>query len=167
VATVYHQWPAAAAALPAATFPQLVKAAGTNFPVPGYAFDAAADETFYFDFSAENYGSGNVTVEVWWYADTATSGVVRWSAAIAAITPDTDSTDIETKAFGTAATFDDTHLGTTGQRLHRAPIAVSSLDSLASRDDVRLRVQRVGSNGADTMTGDAIAVRVTASYSDT
>lgn len=167
MATVYHQWTADAAKLPASTFPQLVRVAGTNFPVPGYAFDAAADEVMYLDFSAESYGSGNVTVEVLWYADTASSGVVRWSAAIAAITPDTDSTDIETKAFGTAATFDDTHLGTTGQRLHRASITVTSLDSLASRDDVRLRISRVGSNAADTMAGDAIAVRIIASYSDT
>ena len=167
MATVYQQWTADAAKLPTSGFPQLVRANGTNFPVPGYAFDASSDETFYFDFSAENYGSGNVTVEVWWYAANATSGVVRWSAAIAAITPDTDSTDIETKAFGTAATFDDTHLGTTGKRLHRASITVSSLDSLAARDDVRLKVARVASNGADTMANDAVAVRVIASYSDT
>lgn len=155
------------AALLASTFPAFSKVNGTNFPVTGLAYDAAADEAAFWKLGAILYGSGNLTLDLEWYADTASSGVVRWGAAIAAITPDTDSQDIETKAFATENTVDDTHLGTTGQRLHRASITISNLDSLAAGDVVWLRIRRVGSNGADTMTGDAILVKATLSYSDT
>lgn len=165
--TVYQTFVPETAALPTSTFASPVKNNGTNFPVTGLAFDAAADEAAFWKFRALKYGSGNVTVEIDWYADTATSGVVRWGVAIGAITPDTDTTDIETKALATENTVDDTHLGTTGQRLHRAIVTVSNLDSLALDDNVHIRIRRIGSNGADTMTGDAILDQFTVTYSDT
>lgn len=167
MATVYWPFEARSAELRTTVFPQLVRANGTTIPIAGYAFDAAADEAMFFDFPAVLYGSGNLTVWVDWYADTASTGVVRWGAAIACITPDTDTQDVETDGLATQNTVDDTHLGTTGQRLHRAIITVSNLDSIAANDDVRLQIMRVGSNGADTMAGDAIVTRVTVSYSDT
>lgn len=140
---------------------------GTNFPIAGLAFDAATQETCYFRFSAVGYGSGNVTVTVEWYADSATANGITFGASLAAITPNTDSQDIETKAFATENTASDTHLGTTGQRLHSFDITVSNLDSLAAMDDVALRLRRVPSDGSDTMTGDAIVTRVIVAYSDT
>jgi hypothetical protein len=151
----------------ATAFPQYVKTNGTSSAVSGLAFDAAATETAYWDWAAFSYGSGNVTVDVEWYADTASSGVVRWEAAIAAITPNTDSTDVETKAFATATAFDDTHLGTTGQRLHEASIVVTNLDSIAANDEVQLKLSRLGAHANDTMAGDAILRAVHLSYSDT
>lgn len=163
---MYWPFEARSADLRSTAFPQLVRANGTAIPISGYAFDAAVEEAIFFDFPAENYGSGNVTVDVLWYADTATSGVVRWSAQLAAITPDTDSQDVETDALATAATVDDTHLATVGQRVHRAVITITALDSLAARDEVRLRVARVAANAADTLTGDAVCVRVIVSYAD-
>lgn len=140
---------------------------GTNFPVPGLAFDATTQETCFFRFAATSYGSGNVTVTVEWYADTASANGVVFGASLAAITPDSDSQDIETKAFAAENTASDTHLGTTGQRLHSFAITVSNLDSIAAADDVTLRLRRVPSDGSDTMTGDAIVTRVKVSYSDT
>jgi len=151
----------------ASTFPAYVKNNGTNFPVAGLAFDAATEEKAYFKLRAHNYGSGNLTLELEWYADTTSSGVVRWGARIAAITPDTDSQDIETDALATQQTVDDTHLGPTGQRLHRASITISNLDSLAADDFIMLEISRVGANAADTMAGDAILVSAQLSYSDT
>lgn len=151
----------------ASTFPQLLMPQGTSFPVPGLAFDAAADETAYWDVRALGYGSGNVSLEVDWYADTASSGDVVWEGSIAAITADSDTTDVETKSFATAVTVTDSHLGTTGQRVHRATVAVSNLDSLAANDDLRIRIRRLGSSGSDTMSGDAILLRATVKYSDT
>lgn len=148
-------------------FPQSVRIDGTNFPVEGLAFDASADEACCAKFKAIAYGSGNLTLTLFWYADTATSGVVRWEGAIAAITPDSDSQDVETKAFATATTTDDTHLGTTGQRVHVCTVAISNLDSIAADDMAWLRIRRIGSNGADTMTGDAILICAEISYSDT
>lgn len=140
---------------------------GTNFPVPGLAFDATTQETVFFRFPALSYGSGNVTVSVDWYADTASANGIVFGASLAAITANTDTTNIETKAFATENTGSDTHLGTTGQRLHSFDITVSNLDSIAAGDDVTLRLRRVPANGSDTMTGDAIVTRVIVSYSDT
>lgn len=147
-------------------FPQNVMFAGTNFPSEGLAFDAALDEACVAKFKVVTYGSGNLTLTLFWYADTATSGVVRWEGAIACITADTDTQDVETKAFATATTFDDTHLGTTGQRLHTCTVTISNLDSITTGDICWLRIRRIGSNAADTMTGDAILVAAEISYSD-
>jgi hypothetical protein len=104
-----------------------------------------------------------------WYADTGTSGTVTWEAQLAAITPDTDSQDIETDGLATLNFAQDTHLGTVGQRLHTVAITLSNLDSLAANDFVTLRVARDANatNATDTLTGDAILVLVTLSYSDT
>lgn len=148
-------------------FPAFVKADGSNYPVEGLAFDAGADEGVFVTFAATSYGSGNLTVRFLWYADSASSGNVVWGATIAAITPDSDTQDIETDGLATEATVTDSHLGTTGQRLHTAAATVSSLDSLAVGDYVTLRIRRLGTNGSDTMTGDAILVKVIVEYSDT
>ena len=146
-------------------FPQYVRNLGTNFPVSGLAFGDSAMEACFYKFRAVDYVSGNLTLALDWYADTAVSGVVRWLAAIAVITPDTDTQDVETKAFGTDASVDDTHLGTTGQRLHRALLTISSLDSLAAEDWVVLRIRRWGNDAADTLSGDAILTEATLIYS--
>ncbi|MFD9949825.1 hypothetical protein ACFWYW_55850 [Nonomuraea sp. NPDC059023] len=148
-------------------FPQPVKANGTNYPVSGLAFDASSTESVYFKRRLANYGSGNITLNITWYADTASSGVVRWSAAIACITPNTDSQDPETKSFATATDTDDTHLGTTGQRVHGHDIVISNLDSAAAGDVAWIRLQRLGGHANDTMTGDAILTEAELSYSDT
>jgi hypothetical protein len=151
----------------ASAFPQFVKANGTNFPVSGLAFDASADESAFWKWLAQNYGSGNLTVNIDWYADTASSGDVVFGAAIAAMTQNADSQDVETKAFATANTVTDTHLGTTGQRLHRCTITISNLDAIAADDLVILKLYRDADAAGDTMTGDAIVVAVEVTYSDT
>lgn len=166
MATVSLQLDPGAAQLLSTAFPALVKN-GSNFPTVGLAFDAAGDEAAFWHFQAVNYGSGNVTVRVEWYADTATSGDVIFGAQLAAITPNTDTQDVETKTLATANTATDTHLGTTGQRLHTVDITVSNLDSIAANDGVWLRLYRDADAAGDTMTGDAIVTLVTVSYSDT
>lgn len=167
MATITQQWPASAGVLRSTAFPQLVRANGTSVPITGYAFDASTEEAIFFDFRAVRYGSGNLTIGLDWYAGTATSGNVVWSSQLAAITPDTDTQDTETKALATADTVTDSHLGTTGQRLHRAILTATNLDSLAADDNVWLRIARAAANGSDTMSGDAVLVRVTVQYSDT
>ncbi len=157
--------PAAAHVLTTA-FPALVRN-GTNFPVPALAYDAATDEAAFWSFRAVNYASGNLTVDIDWYADTATSGDVIWDVQIAAITPNTDTQDTETKALATVNSVTDTHLGTTGQRLHRATVTVSNLDSLAADDDVWIRVARDANNASDTLTGDALITKVAVTYLST
>jgi len=168
MATVTQQFDAGGAIFRSTAFPGLVQADGTNTPVRGLAYDATNDEAAFWTFIAANYGSGNLTVRVFWYADTATTGNVVWEAQIAAITSNTDTQDIETDGLATLNFFQDAHLGTTGQRLHSADITVSNLDSLAAGDHVSLRLARDanGTNATDDMAGDAIVVLVTVSYSD-
>ena len=114
-----------------------------------------------------NYGSGNVTVKPAWEADTASSGDVIWGAALAAITPNSDSQDLETKAFATAVTVTDSHLGTVGQRLHSIDLAINNLDSLAAGDWVAMKFYRDADAAGDTMAGYANLVSLLVSYSDT
>jgi len=152
--------------LAALAFPQYLSTQGTNFPVTGLAFDDAAEETCFFKIKASDYGAGNLTLVIDWYADTASSGDVIFGAAIAAITPNTDTTDIETKAFAAASTVTDSHPGTTGQRLLTCSITISNLDSIASDDDVWIKFYRDADAGGDTMTGDAIVVLWQLTYSD-
>ena len=141
--------------------------AGTNFPVMSWAFDGTTAETIYAQFPLLNYGSGNITLKLHWYADTASSGDVVFESALAAITPDIDTQDVETKAFTTANTVTDTHLGTTGQRLHQTSITISNLDSAAANDEMWLRIKRLPADAADTMVGDALLVDAWLEYSDT
>jgi len=169
MATVYHHLFPEEAVFKATAFPQYVRFLGTNFPVSGLGFDGgSADEDAFWKFIATNYGSGNLTLRVYWYADTATSGNVVWGARIAAITDNTDTQDVETKAFATAQTQQDTHLGTTGQRVHSVDLTITNLDSLANGDIVWLHFYRDASDTVnDTLTGDAIVLAIRLSYSDT
>lgn len=167
MATVKIALPPAAFIPAASNGAQFKVTAGTNFPVQALAFDASTQETIYTALRAANYGSGNLTLTLNWYADTASSGDVIWGAAIAAITPDTDTQDIETKAFATANTVTDSHLGTTGQRLHTCAITISNLDSLAANDRIDLKIYRDAAAGGDTMAGDALLTMAELSYSDT
>lgn len=148
----------------ATAFPAYVKNNGTNFPVSALAFDAATDEAAFWKFAATGYASGNLTLTIYWYADSATSGDVIFDAQIACITPNSDSQDIETDGLATVQSVTDSHIGTTGQRLHSAQITISNLDSIAADDLVFLRLNRDANNGSDTMTGDALVTLVTISY---
>lgn len=153
--------------LPSSNYPQFKVVLGSSFPAAGWYFDAATEETLYLVFRATNYGSGNLTLKLRWYADSASSGDVIWGAQLAAITPNTDTQDIETKAFATAQTVTDSHLGTTGQRLHEIDLTISNLDSVAAGDWCVLKLYRDADAGGDTMTGDAVLVGVSLTYSDT
>lgn len=169
MATGYGVFDPESAQFLSSVFPQYVRTLGTAFPVVGLAFDAAADEAAFWRLPVPNYGSGNLTLEINWYADTASSGDVVWDAAIAAITPGVgagtgDTQDVETKALASVVSGTDSHLGTTGQRVHKASIAINQLDSVAAGDLVWIRIRRVGSDGSDTMLGDAILIQGVLSF---
>lgn len=153
----------------ATNFPAYTKTNGTNFPVSGLAYDAATDEAAFWKFIATSYGSGNITLTIYWYADTGTTGNVVWEAQIACITANTDSQDVETDGLATLNFVQDTHLGTTGQRVHSAAITLSNLDSIAAGDYCTLRIARDanGTSATDDMAGDAILLLATVAYSDT
>lgn len=148
-------------------FPMLVKADGTAAPVTGLAYDASIEQSSFIRTTAVNYGSGNLTISLKWYADTALSGGVTWGVSIAAVTPNVDTQDIETKAFATETTFSDTHLGTVGQRPHEVIGTLSNLDSLALDDIVMFRISRKPGDAGDTMAGYVILIMADIWYSDT
>lgn len=167
MATVVHQFFPLDGVPPASNFATYDVISGSNFPVPCLDFDTTTAESIYFYFRADEYGSGDLTIDIDWYADTAASGNVVWDVQLACITPNTDSQDIETKTLGTTNTVTDSHLGTVNQRLHRATVTLSNTDSIAAGDWCVLKVTRDVTDGADTMAGDASLVCVAASYSDT
>lgn len=167
MATVYQFLGTHEAQFPTSNPAAIVETQGTNFPVNGLAFDTSTQESAFFKFLAQNYGSGDITVTVLWYADTASANGVAFGVSLAALTPNTDSQDIETKAFDTEVIGTDTHLGTTGQRLHSFDITLNETDNLANGDLCFLRVRRVPANAGDTMAGDAIVVGIRLAYSDT
>lgn len=140
---------------------------GTNFPVTSLAFDGTNTERAFWKVPVINYGSGNLTATVEWEADTASTGAVVIETAVAAVTPNTDTQDLETKAFATVNTATDTHLGTTGQRGHTVDVTISNLDSLANGDLMWLRVSRLPGDASDTMTGDMLLLGIVLAWSDT
>lgn len=167
MATVYREFVTEGARFLTSAFPQYVVRVGTNLPASYLGYDAATDEAAFWKFTATNYGSGNLTLDLYWNAASSTSGNVVWGAAVAAVTPDTDSGDLDSKAFATEDTVTDSHLGTNARRVHKCAITISNLDSIASGDVVWLRIRRVGSSGSDTMSGDGNLLLARLSYSDT
>lgn len=152
----------------ATAVPELIKVDGTNNPVWGQAFDAAADEQLSTErvFLA-NYGASNpnISIVLDWYSRTAqTSGAAVWGAAIQAITPG-DAQSVLTDGFGTEATTTTTVNGT-ASGLTRTTITITSLDSAAPNDSIIIKLRRIGTNGSDTLTGDAVLLGMTIQYPD-
>lgn len=168
MATVRQMLVPEIAAFPSSTFAKFVRNLGTNFAVTGVAFNDTTAQSAFWRFVALAYGSGNITCEVIWYADTSTTSAhgVTWQVSLAAITAGTDTTNVETKAFATAQTGT-TDLGSTdAQKLISTSVAISNLDSVAAGDECWLKVTRLVSDGSDDLTGDAIISSIRLSYSD-
>lgn len=163
MATVLHNFEPGAFVFPSASYasPDVIQA---TLPKPAVRFQKG--QMAYVMIEAIDYGSGNLTVDVWWCAVAATSGDVMWGAAIGAITPNVDSTEPTGKTLGTAATVVDSHLGTTAGRIHQATITVSSLDSLAAGDHLILEITREN-DASDNIGEDILLLRVSLSYSNT
>lgn len=168
MATVYHEFhPHDGIPGSGVSFARQDVIQGTKFAVPCLDFAPVGIEDIFFFFQAINYGTGNLTLETNWYADTGTTGSVVWGSQVACITPNTDTNDIETKALAIAQTGIDVHLGTTNQRLHSHILTISNTDSIAAGDYVALRLFRNGNATQDDMAGDASVVMAILSYSDT
>jgi len=153
---------------PSSNFPQLAKVMGSNFPVLRLLYDASTQEEAFWQIPVLQYGSGNWTIAIEWYAVNATSGNVVWQARMAAITPDTDSQDVETDSLATLNYVQDAHLGTTSKRIHRCSITLSNLDSVANLDAVWIGIARDAdsTNATDDMANDAAFVKALISYSN-
>jgi hypothetical protein len=119
-------------------------------------FDAAANEYAVFKtLIPSHYAGGGLTVDLHWMATSATSGDVRWGVSIER--DDANDHDLDADAFATEQLATGTANGTSG-KLTKTTITASSganMDSAAAGDPIRVKVRRLGSDGADTMTGDA------------
>ena len=115
-------------------------------------FDAATEESATFIGVINDNASlvSGLTVRLWWMADTATSGNVRWGVQLEKTGTDLDADSYDTNAQVTSAAS-----GTSGIE-SVASIAITTIDSLVAGDRFRLRVYRVAADATnDTMTGDA------------
>ena len=152
-----------------AQYDKIIAAASPTNPVPVLKFDGGSADTFgYWHFTADAYGSGNITATIFWIADAATSGNVVWGARLAATTQNTDTESLDVAAFAAAQTVQDAHLGTTARRLHSIDLTISNLDSLAAGDRCILEIYRDASDTVnDTMAGFAMLTEIVLAYSDT
>jgi hypothetical protein len=117
--------------------------------------DTSTESAVFVGILPEAASPGSVLiVSLRWMATTATSGDVRWSVAW-----EKSNTDLDSDSFDTATAANATTNGTSGI-VTVTNITCTSIDSLAAGDLFRLRVQRIGGDNDDTMTGDAELVAV-------
>jgi hypothetical protein len=120
-------------------------------------FDAATDESSTFVGvipEAANMASG-LLVRLWWMADTATTGNVRWAASF-----EDTGTDLDADSFDTAVEVTSAANATSGIETV-AQITVTTIDGIAAGDRFRLRINRKAADATnDTMAGDAQLVAV-------
>lgn len=128
---------------------------------PVLAFDATTDENIYWTDIAPAGLSGAITVVVSYIMASATTGAVRFQAAIEAIT-DGDATDLDaTTSFDTDNSNGATVPGTAGH-IDQLSITMTNADSLAAGDYYRVRLRRDadGTSGTDDAAGDCYVVAV-------
>jgi len=144
-----------------ATFPGSASAsASSRNEHPLISYDDSADENVVFHGVISNdYSAGNLTIDFDWVAETATTGDVVWSGEWERI--NAGGTDIDSDSFAAAQTGTDTTNGTSGIPT-RTSIAFTQAqaDSIAAGDAFRLRIERVGTSGSDTLSGNAQLLRV-------
>lgn len=167
MATVKQHFKASEFLVLASAFPEYKKVNGTSFPVDGLYYDDSVTEAAFWDFIAANYGSGSLTINIYWYADTSTTDTteVRWDAQIATVAPGA-AVNIETKALATANSVSDAP-GTTAHSIQKATITLSNTDSIAADDECHIRIARDHDHVDDDMVGDAVLKSFEVTYSDT
>jgi hypothetical protein len=126
-------------------------------------FDGSTDEEAVFNgVLPVSYAGGGLTVEVWCAFTSATSGNVRWQAAIERI--DVSSLDIDADSFASFQSAGGTAPGSSGQVIKVAITFTSGaqMDSLAAGEAFRLKIRRDadGTSGTDDITTDAELLRV-------
>ncbi len=120
------------------------------------AFDASTNEyTVFVSYVPSHYAGGGLTFDIYWMAASATSGDVKWGVSIErdnaanhALSSDNFAT--EQVATGTA--------NAANAKVTKTTVTVSSganMDSATAGDPIRVKVRRLASDAADTMTGDA------------
>lgn len=125
---------------------------------PVLDFDGSTDEeAVWTGRLSDAYSGGGLTVIIQCAFTSATSGSVRWQAAIERV--DLSSLDIDADSFASFQSAGGTAPGTSGQTID-VSIAFTSgaqMDSLAAGETFRLKIRRDadGTSGTDNITTDA------------
>jgi hypothetical protein len=128
--------------------------------VPAWIYDAATIEEIILNgYMSEQYGAGDVSVNVQWSAAlTATTGDVKWNIAFKSLS---SSVDLDTKGYATAQTVTTTTHGTNGATvISSITFTNAQADSITAGDAYQLKVTRHASDSGDTMSADAEVLRV-------
>lgn len=128
---------------------------------PVIAFDASTDENVYFTDIAPQGLTGTITALITYMMASATTGSVRFQAALEAVT-DGDATDLDAgTSFDTDNSAGATVPGTAGH-IDQLSVTMTNADSIAAGDYYRLRVRRDadGTSGTDDATGDCYVLAV-------
>lgn len=154
---------------PAAGFPTYTVTNGSNYSVSGLAFSGSGSDIqeCCWKFNPAHYdGSSDFTVDVLWYGTTLTSGTVVWSVGFSAVTPNTDTGSVLTKAFDTGNAITTAHPGTTAARLINSSTTVpfANLDSVVAGDEMWFSLFRSAAAASDTYTNLATVTSVRISY---
>jgi hypothetical protein len=127
---------------------------------PVLDFDAATDESAHFTgVLPQSYSGGGLTATLIWAASTATSGSVRWDAAVERL--EDEGTDLDSDSFAAAQSVTSPAPAASGG-MQYASIGFlgSQIDSLAAGEAFRLKITRDADHADDTMAGDAELVAV-------
>jgi hypothetical protein len=139
---------------------------GTNGPVRGCDCNGGTtDSTMFFVLDGATYASGTFTVDIYYFADTATTGQVKWGAAFGANTANSSTQDVTTDTFATETTGTLTHPGTTARREQKITLSSVSADSGATGDTFNIRVRRLASDTVnDNLSGSVYMTRIKVTY---
>lgn len=145
------------AELPSSAFATLDRRNGH----PVLDFDANSDEAVLFSgVLPRQYFSGGITALLVWMSSTATSGSVRWEAAIER--HDDEGTDLDTDSFA-AAKGATASAPTTNGAVQYTEIGFADgaeIDGLGSGESFRIKIRRDADHALDTMVGDAELLRL-------
>jgi hypothetical protein len=143
------------AEFPGSNFPQLTLSDATRRR-PVLAFDATTEETCYWTFVAPQGLTGTVTLLVFYGMASGTSGGVAFGASVEAVTP-ADALDLDAgDSFDTENVGTDAAVPGTAGYMESVSITLTTADSIAAGDLVRVRLARKVANASDTATGDAL-----------
>jgi len=118
-----------------------------------WLFDADTAEHAVTQFRVPTNFAGNATVDIWYYAVTGGSSVIKWGARIAA---SSDGQALLGQAYADNSTGGFTP-GTSGV-LDLASIAISSADSMSASDFITLEIYRAAADTTDALGGDAAMI---------
>lgn len=136
-------------------------------PATGYATLDSRNSVFVLDFDDSavesavfrgvvpgQYAGGGFTVDLYWLATSATAGDAKWG--VSAERDDPNHFDLDGDNFGTESTVTTTANATSGKVVKSSlTITHANLGSPDPGDPFRVKVRRLASDVADTMSGDA------------